>query len=331
MKKAATLACMLALAVAAAAQVQAKPVEFSEGTPLVLIGKVTSPPKGVVGEKKMQVAVGPGKTDYTIHFRKASTYGLNGQKIDEDGFNDGQWVRVEGKAMKDGRRIDAARVQVIGKDEGVYKHSAFYHPGFGHGYVTSVAGVRLTYPELPAASVSFVAPFVLVGKISDDTGPFESTRKVQVESGGNTWTLHVPKSAAVVDLAGKEISVHEVKKGQWVRASGWRIGDLRMRTERLENVGADEAYTSAKFYRRDYPLGYVELIEGDTAFSPYKITGTVAAVDSTGEWITIKDSAGKEHTYYTDTGTVTRSGAKIRFNDIHVGDTITVEGRRFRF
>jgi len=331
MRKAVPLACLLTLTLAAAAHVQAKPVEFAEGTPVVLIGKVTSPPKGAIGEKKMQVAVGPDQTDYTIHFRKAATFGLNGQKIDEDGFNDGQWVRAEGKTMKDGRRIDAARVQGIGKDEGIYKHSAFYHPGFGYGYVTSVAGVRQTFPEAGAANVSFVAPFVLVGKISDDTGPFESTRKVQVDSGGNTWTLHVPKSASVMDTGGKEISVHEVHKGQWVRAYGWRIGDLRMRVERLENVGADQAYQSAKFYRRDYPLGYVELMEGDNAFAPYSVTGTVSAVDSSGEWIIVKDADGKEHTYYSDTGAVTRSGAKIRFDDVHVGDTITIEGRTFRF
>src|SRR5688500_1670381 len=111
MKRATNIAAALCLGVIAAAHVRAaEPAAFTQGTPVVVVGQVSSPPKGELNEQKMQVAVGPNRTDYTLHFRKAELIGLTGQKIDEDGFDNKQWVRAEGRVMGDPRRIEVHRV-----------------------------------------------------------------------------------------------------------------------------------------------------------------------------------------------------------------------------
>ena len=230
---------------------------LSQGAQVVLVGQVSSPPKGAINEQKMQVAVGPERTDYTLHFRGAQLIGLQGQKIDEDGFNDGQWVRAEGTLMDDPRRIRVSRVQVIGTKENGYETTAFAHPGFNQGYLMAVAGSRQTY--YPTAQVPYREREVtLVGRVTDDTDPGNITRKIQVQAAGNEWTLNVPKRATVLDAKGEKISVHEIDKGQWVRVTGTQIGDLRLRVDRVEEIGAPAVFEKSNFFRSDWPMGYVE-------------------------------------------------------------------------
>jgi len=304
---------------------------FTRGTPVVVVGRITSSPAGVIGEQKMQVAIGPEKTDYTLHFRKAELTGLRGQKIDEDGLDDGMWVRAEGRVMDNPRRIEVTRVQVIAPDDKEHRRSVFFRPGYDFGYVSSVAGIRQVFPAAAASNVPMGAPFVLVGKVSSDTGPFESTRKIQVKSSGNTWTLHVPKEAAVVDTAGKQISVHEINDQQWVRVYGWRTDDLRMRVERLENIGKDEAFRSASFYRAEFPLGYADPLEGGDRFSPVKLNGTIVRTDPAFGSVIIRDDTGKEHVVYSDAAVFKSGEESLTFDRLKAGDTIVVEGRTIRF
>lgn len=308
-----------------------KQTGFVKDTPVVVVGRISSPPSGTINERKMQVEIGPAKTDYTLHFRKAAIFGLRGQKLDEDGLDDGQWVRAEGKMMSDPRRVEVHRVQVIAPDDKQHPRSAFYRSGYDQGYITAVAGAREIFPAAPAGTAAVGAPFVIVGRISDDTGPFESTRRVQVDAAGNTWTLHVPKDSPVVDATGKKISVHEIGKGQWIRAYGWRSDDLRMRVERMENVGKDEAFRSAAFYRQDYPLGYVDVLEGNDRFNPLKVTGTVVSTDPAFGSVTIRDEAGTLHTIYSDAFTFTSGGAIVGFGALKPGTVVTVDGRVLKF
>lgn len=308
-----------------------KPAAFTQGTTVVVVGRVTSPPKGALNEKKMQVAIGPDKSDYTLHFRKAELTGLRGQKIDEDGLDDGMWVRAEGRVMSDPRRIEVTRVQVIAPDDKQHKRSAFYRPGYDFGYVSSVAGIRQVFPNAAATRIALGTPFVLVGRVADDTGPFESTRKLQVKSAGNTWTLNVPKETLVTDVAGKKISVHEIQDKQWVRAYGWRSDDLRMRVERLENIGKDEAFRAASFYRADYDLGYVDPLEGNDRFTPLKLSGTVVSTDPVWGSVTVRDENDKEHVLYGDAFTFSSDGTGVTFDRLKAGDKISVEGRTIRF
>lgn len=87
---------------------------------------------------------------------------------------------------------------------------------------------------------------VIVGKVSDDTGALETTRKVQVEAAGNTWTLHVPEDARIIDIKGEKISVHELSEGQWARAHGWQTDDLRVKVHRIESVRRDQAARASR-------------------------------------------------------------------------------------
>lgn len=308
-----------------------KPAAFTQGTQVVVVGRITSPPKGELNEKKMQVAIGPDKTDYTLHFRKAEIFGLRGQKLDEDGLDDGQWVRAEGRMMSDPRRIEVTRVQVIAPDDKQLKRSAFYRSGYDLGYVSSVAGIRQVFPQAPINQISMGAPFVLVGRVNDDTGPFESTRRLQVSAAGNTWTLSVPKDTPVMDVSGKKISVHEIHNKQWVRAYGWRSDDLRMRVERLENIGKDEAFRAASFYRQDAPLGYVDPLEGNDRFTALTLKGTVVSTDPVWGSVTIRDENNKEHVLYGDAFRFSSGGTGVNFDQLKQGDTISVEGRTIRF
>jgi len=308
-----------------------KPAGFTQGTQVVVVGRITSPPKGAINEKKMQVAIGPDKSDYTLHFRKADITGLRGQNLDEDGLDDGMWVRAEGRVMNDPRRIEVTRVQVIAPDDKQLRRSAFYRQGYDLGYVSSVAGIRQVFPQSATNQISLGAPFVLVGRVADDTGPFEGTRKLQVKSAGNTWTLHVPKDAPVMDVAGKKISVHEIQDKQWVRAYGWRSDDLRMRVERLENIGKDEAFRTASFFRADYPLGFVEPLEGNDRFSALKMSGTVVSTDPVWGSVTIRDENNQEHVLYGDAFHFTSEGTGVTFDRLKQGDKISVEGRTIRF
>ncbi len=273
----------------------ASPTGLAMGTAVVMVGRVSSPPKGELEEKKMQVAVGPDRTDYTLHFRDAQLVGLHGQKIDEDGFNDGQWVRAEGTVMDDSRRIKATRVQVIGTDDMGFRRSAFARPGYQHGYLMTTAGVRQTFPGTDPVLVFTERPMTLVGRVSDDTGPLESTRKLQVHAAGNEWTINVPKEAMVVDGRGEKISVHEIKEGQWVRLTGWQTDDLRMRISRMENIGTQEAFRGSPIYRTDWPMGYVEYEAAVMGPGNFNFSGTVASLNEDGGFALVRDEQGKEH------------------------------------
>jgi len=330
-----TLPLVLALTMGLAAWAQAQAPErsaggFPEGTPVVVVGEISSQPKDIVNERKMQVAIGPGKVDYTLHLSDASLFGYHGQKLGADDLDDKMWVRAEGKVMDDPRRIKVTRLQVVGKDLPSLKQSAFYRPGFDQGYVMAVAGSRQVFPATPTA-IFAPAPMVVVGKVSDDTGTSNKTRKIQVDAAGNTWTLHVPDDAMVRDARDKKISVHEIHKGQWVRAHGWRTGDLRMRVERLENVGAQEAFRASTFYRTEFPFGYVDPVAGADAFSPFAMSGSVTRIDPVFGTIHVRDAGGNERIIYTDSATIKRGDETVYIDTIRVGDSVSIEGRTIRF
>lgn len=313
----------------------ATPAMFREGRRVAVVGRVSSPPKGALDEKKMQVAVGPAKTDYTLHFADAQLIGLAGQKIDEDGFDDGQWVRAEGTVMDDSRRIKVDRVQIIGeKGAPNFASSIFHRPGLDYGYVTpitsAVAGTRETFPTTTEAR--FAAPFTLVGRVSDDTGAFESTRRIQVMSGGNEWTLHVNEDALVRDAKGEKISVHEIDKDQWVRATGWQIDDLRMRVLNIENIGSEEAFRASRYFRTASPTGYFERSIGDMrAYDAVTLRGTVVRVNRDRGFVVVRDQNNQRHRVFLDQAFFDLDGRSVGMMDIREGDMVTVTGRTIRY
>lgn len=316
------------------AQTRTARSSWSEGQRVVLIGEVSSSPKklaGVQEETKMQAAVGPGKTDYTLHLAGAKLFGDNGRQIEENDLVNRMWVRAEGIVMDDPRRIHVTRLQVIGKDLPSLRRSAFYRPGFEQGYVMAVAGSRQTFPETVGA-VFTPGPLLIVGQVSDDTGTLETTRKIQVDAAGNTWTLQVPKEGPVFDMKGEKISVHEIAKGQWVRAHGWQTEDLRMRVARIENIGPAEAYRGSTYFRTAEPMGYVERMPGTgVRFSPVRVTGVITSIDTTNGSFTLRDERGTDRVLYTETVTVYANGKPVDIATLRTGQRVTVHGSDIQF
>ena len=305
---------------------------FRQGQQVVVVGEISSSPKKIAGvkeESKMQVAIGPGKSDYTLHLKGASLIGANGQKIEENDLVDKMWVRAEGSVTEDPRRIQVTKLQVIGKDMPSLQRSAFSRTGLDQGYVMAVAGTRQTFPEARTYSP---AAIVIVGKVSDDTGALETTRKIQVDAAGNTWTLSVPKDVPVLDAKGEKISVHEIADGQWVRAHGWQTDDLRMRVARIENVGPEEAFRMSTYFRTEEPIGYLDRVPGTgVRFEPLKVTGVIGTINEADGSFTLRDDQGQERTVFIETVTITANGQPVERKSLQKGQRVTVEGSEIRY
>lgn len=327
------LAAVLAVAAAPARADDRSPGAFARGTRVVVVGPITSQPRdaGVVVENKLQVGIGPERQDYTLHLKDAQLLGMEGNRIEKSALKDRMWIRAEGEIMDKPHRIRVDRLQVIGRDLPGLQQSAFYRPGFDQGYVFAVAGSRETYPETPGPLFT-AAPFTIVGRVSDDAGKLETTRRLRLLSAGNEWTLNVTRDAEVLDAKGEKISVHEVKKGQWVRATGWQTDDLRMRIVRLENIGLDEAYQQSQVFRAALPLGYLDRLRGvrDDG-KPVSISGTVTSIDTEGGYFTVRDAEGKEHSVYAELAEVRRNERTVPFLNLRSGDVVTVQVRHIQF
>jgi hypothetical protein len=257
----------------------------------------------------------------------APLFGLSGQRIEENDLKDKMWVRGEGFVMDDPRRIKIERLQVIAPDRPRYGETAFFRPGLDYGYVPSVAGVRQVFPVLET-SVFSAGPVTLIGRVSDDTGSFESTRRIQVMSAGNEWTLNVPEEALVTDAKGEKISVHEIDEGQWIRATGWQTDDLRVRVLRVENLGPEATFRTTRYFRTEYPMGYfVRGIDGRMTFDATTIRGNVTQVNRDFGYVIVADEGGGLHKVYVDVAAIELAGRAVGMGDIRVGDRIRVEGR----
>jgi hypothetical protein len=326
----ATLTAPNAPAAATTVTTQGAP-RLAENTPVIIVGEITSEPKSIVSESKAQVAIGPAKMDYTLHLSDARMTDNFGAEIKPDKLSDKMWVRAEGTIMNDPRRVKVTRLQVIGKDMPGLKQSAFYRPGFDQGYIMAVAGTRQIYPT-GVGTVYTPAPLTIIGRVSDDTGPLESTRKIQVDSAGNTWTFSVPKDTPLFDAAGKKISVHQIAKGQWIRAHGWQTDDLRLRVARLQEIGPQAAYGTSAYFRAGEPLGYVERTPGtEVRFNPVQVTGTVTAISSAAGTATVRDSTGKEWTFPLESVSITANGRPVPLEMLRQGQNVTITGSEIAF
>jgi len=304
---------------------------FAEGTPVVIVGEISSQPKDIVNEKKAQVAIGPAKMDFTLHLSDAKMFSYPGASIQPNDLVDKMWVRAEGTVMDDPRRIKVTRLQVIGKDMPSLQRSAFFRPGFNQGYIVAVAGSREIYPGTTGAMFT-PAAMTVVGQVSSDTGTFETTRNIQVDAAGNTWTVNVPKDTPVFDTKGEKISVHEIKKGQWIRAHGWQTDELRMRGARVQNIGPEEAFRASTFYRAGDPVGYVERLPGGgVQFNPLQVTGVITAVNASEGSFTLKDDQGRDRVFFAETLTITSDGRPVDVKTLRQGQRVTIQGSEIGF
>jgi hypothetical protein len=94
----------------------------------------------------------------------------------------------------------------------------------------------------------------LVGKVVNTSNKVLK-RRVQVEAGGREWTLHVPDGTPVTH-AKEKISVHALDVGTYVRAIGERIGNTRLRADRVYVIGDRLAFLKSGYARRAGEAGY---------------------------------------------------------------------------
>jgi hypothetical protein len=321
---------------ATVAQAQAKPAPavesvptLPEGTPVVVVGQIWSSPRAIVREQKMQVLVGPAEVPYTVHLIGATVYDEHGAVIKPNKLSDKEWVRIEGSVMNDPQRIKAKLVRVLGKNMDSVKKTELYHPGLEHGYIMAVAASRET-----AEPTTVVAPppVTIIGKVVDDTGSLQDARKIQVEAARTTWTLEVPKDTPLFDVRGRKISVHQIAKGQWIRAHGWQIDNSTARIARLQEIGPEEAYRASPIFRPGEPLGYVERTAGEgVRFVPLRLTGVVSAVDRSAGTVTVVDDTGQNHVLPLASVTIRADGKQVDIAKLQPGQKVTVEGSEISF
>jgi hypothetical protein len=141
---------MLVAGLTACALAQAEIAQsLPAGTPVVIVGEISSHPKdfGFVVQDKMQIEVGPEKTDYTLHLGGAKMFdATTGEKMAKSGLRDKWWVRAEGVFRPEPGRIQVKKLEVIAKDRDAYQRSAYWATGRENGYLETVAGSRQIYP-----------------------------------------------------------------------------------------------------------------------------------------------------------------------------------------
>jgi hypothetical protein len=94
----------------------------------------------------------------------------------------------------------------------------------------------------------------LVGKVVNTSNRMLK-RRVQVRAGGREWTLHIPKSAHMTH-ARREVSVHDLDIGTYVRAVGKRIGNTRLKATHVYVIGDRLALLTSGYGRRAGEAGY---------------------------------------------------------------------------
>jgi hypothetical protein len=261
-----TLALALAAPAARAQQIGARPVD--PGTPVVLVGEITSEPRRILfrHEGKMQVAVGPEKTDHTLHLAGAEPYDELQQEIAPRDLRDKWWVRASGTLMRDPRRIRVERLEVLGRTWQSYRESAHWQPGLERGYVLAVAGVRYSLPDVrvqpttrpyrPGDRVVVVAP---ISSQPRNAGVV-AEKKMQVAIGRQRtdYTLHL-EGARMMGLDGAALSPRDLRDRMWVRAEGRVMQDARrIEVDSLQVMAPDSEPTGEDAdLRPDVEYGYV--------------------------------------------------------------------------
>jgi hypothetical protein len=93
----------------------------------------------------------------------------------------------------------------------------------------------------------------IVGQVVHRTGPLD--RRLQVLVNGREWTLHVDNNVPVTH-GRQERSVHDIHDGTYIRAIGTRIGNTRLKANRVYIVGDRLAMARAGYPRRGYYATY---------------------------------------------------------------------------
>ena len=317
----------LILSLVGAVQAWERAPAFAPATAVLVVGEVSSPPKVRLGEQKLQVAIGPERTDYTLHFFGARVLGIDGRPLSEGDFHHGMWVRAEGRIMKDPRRVKVSSLQVIANNRAAVTRSALLPPGLDQGFITSVAGSRQTFPEA-TAGVGKASPMVIVGKLGEDYRPRDGASEFSLQAAAADWRVEVPLDARLIDLAGGKLSPRDLSAGQWVRVCGWRTDDLRLQAARLEYLGNDTALRGSRYYRTESPLGYAEIAD-PSAMKRTVVRGTVRKIDAGQGYLIIRSNDQREHRLWLPSVEITVRN-RPNATGYRVGDEVDASVLEFR-
>ena len=94
----------------------------------------------------------------------------------------------------------------------------------------------------------------LVGQVVNTSSKIMG-RHLQVRASGREWTLHVPDNVPVMN-GRHPVSIHDINLGTYVRAIGTRIGQTRLKADRVYIVGDRLAMTRAGYGRAGYFASY---------------------------------------------------------------------------
>jgi hypothetical protein len=252
------LAGLASLTLVTAASAETKVVgQLKEGTPVEFVGQVSSEPKR--NEQKFQVAVGPEKVDYTVHISKARMWDVKGEKIDEDGVQDKDWVHGFGWIMDDPRRIRVNTLTVIGK-EATGKTNEAYFKGRPAGWLAA-SGVVISTTKLREGT-----PVIMVAEVTSQPNDLKQEKKMQVKVGNDqtAYTLHM-KDAVIRDVNGKVMDTNDLVDKMWVRAEGHVMEDAqRIHVTRLVVLGMNaEDYRGGPYFSAGHTNGYLFQVDGD--------------------------------------------------------------------
>jgi len=252
------LAGLASLTLVSAAKADKKDLPLKEGTPIEFVGQVTSEPK--VNEQKFQVAIGPEHVDYTAHISKARMWDVKGEKIDEDGIQDKDWVHGFGWIMDDLRRIRVNTLTVVADEKTGISKTAFVSGGRSAGWLAA-NGVVIENTKLLEGQ-----PVILVAEVTSQPNDLKQEQKMQVKMGADTkgYTLHL-KDAVIRDANGVKMDSNDLVDKTWVRAEGYIMDEpRRVHVTRLVVLGkASDEYIAGPFFYTGYERGYIFQVDGD--------------------------------------------------------------------
>jgi len=247
------------------------PEPFKEGSPVVIVGEVSSQPRDVTfaTEKKMQVAVGQQRVDHTLHLKDARLVGMNGEKISIDDFQDKMWVRAEGHLMNDARRIHVTSLRLIGKNRGEYRRSMYFRNGWDFGFLAVEHGENAAlydsarlYPEGTQVKV--------LGEISSQprSAIFAREKKLQVAIGPDKvdYTIHL-SDAQMMDRSGATVELSDLRDKMWLFVEGTVMEDgQRIKATKATLVGRNRReYRESSFWNEATRDGYIQAVPAATA------------------------------------------------------------------
>jgi hypothetical protein len=99
------------------------------------------------------------------------------------------------------------------------------------------------------------APVEIAGRVVHGTK--SGSRKIFVQAGNVEVAVHVPGNTWI-EQGGKKISVHEVKSGSYVRATGKRIGNTRLEADHVWVIGDRHDFLNSPYGKNHGEKGYVK-------------------------------------------------------------------------